>query len=280
MEGDTRYPRRVNEPAPHRRPRYPGARLDLDDESARVRADAPRCHIFPPKKGVRVMTQGVFDLVHLGHLHYLQVARSCGDELVVVVARDETVQRNKHAPIFNEEARRELIAALEPVDMAVLGHRGDFYRIVEEIDPDIICIGYDQPYKETAIEEECARRGLIVKVQRLPHMDYDLDSTRKVVEEIGRRLSRHELYKAAPRPSQKRLADVGVPVKADEDKPEDEDQGEPETSGSTAADRVNDPRPDTKATSSGGRTTRENKKEGSTLEKDGGTLTHRTAGEQ
>jgi FAD synthetase len=234
MASDEGYPRRVNEPAPHRRPRYPGAHLDAeDDESQRLRSQAPRCHIFPPKKGKRVMTQGVFDLVHLGHLHYLQAARSYGDELIVVVARDETVQRNKHAPIFNEEARRELVAALAPVDSAVLGHRGDFYRIVEEIDPDIICIGYDQPYKEQSIEAECCRRGLNVKVERLPHMDYDLDSTRKVVEEIGRRIARHDLYRNVAPGRQKRLKEVGVHV---------EDTQKTDQAG-PAAEKINRPGP-------------------------------------
>ncbi len=213
MAGEQGYPRRVNEPAPHRRPRYPGGQLETGDASVKARREAPRCHIFPPKKGTRVMTQGVFDLVHLGHLHYLQAARAHGDELIVVIARDETVKRNKHAPIFNEEARRELVNAMKCVDSAVLGHRGDFYRIVEEIDPDIICIGYDQPYKEHAIQEECARRGLDVRVERLPHMDYDLDSTRKVVEEVGRRLARHELYRSGPQSDQKSLRDVGVDLK-------------------------------------------------------------------
>lgn len=242
MVKEAGYPRRVNEPAPHRRPRYPGARLELG-EDAQARRDAPRCHIFPPKKGTRVMTQGVFDLVHLGHLHYLQAARANGDELIVVVARDETVARNKHAPIFSEEARRELINALEPVDQAVLGHRGDFYRIVEEIDPDIICIGYDQPYKEQAIEQECSRRGMNTRVVRLPHMDYDLDSTRKVVEEIGRRIGRQELYRGSPT-SQKQLKEVGV----------DTDQKASDKQGATrgakkpgAQEKINEPTPGERA---------------------------------
>lgn len=193
------------------RPVYPGAPLDMDaDPSARARRDAERCHILPAKKGVRVMTQGVFDIIHLGHLHYFQAAKALGDELVVVLARDETVAKNKHAPIFSEEARRELVAALDPVDYALLGHRGDFYRIVVETEPDIICIGYDQPYKEAAIEEECARRGLEVRVVRLEHMDYDLDSTRKVVEAIAAKLARHELYTAEPAKEQKKLEEVGA----------------------------------------------------------------------
>lgn len=233
------YPRRVNEPAPHRRPRYPGARLETPAESTRLRQEAPRCHIFPPKIGVRVMTQGVFDLLHLGHLHYLEAAKALGDELIVVIARDETVKRSKHAPIFSEDARRELVDNLKPVDHAVLGHRGDFYRVVEEIAPDIIAIGYDQPYKEQAIEAECERRGLTVKVVRLAHMDYDLDSTRRVIETIGERIGRHELYRSAPRPMQRRLAEVGVPT--DEAGPTGRDAFDDDKVGGEVARKVNAP---------------------------------------
>lgn len=210
---------------------YPGAPVALDD-SERIRRDAERCHILPPKKGVRVMTQGVFDILHLGHLHYFQAARALGDELVVVLARDETVAKNKHAPIFNEEARRELVESLDPVDHAVLGHKGDFYRVVVETRPDIIAIGYDQPYDADAIESECARRGLQVRVERLPHMDFDLDSTRKVVEAIGERLARRELY--TPSADQVRLEDSGIEVGTDKDAP-------PKT-GDHAARKVNRPR--------------------------------------
>ena len=94
---------------------------------------------------VKVMAQGVFDIIHLGHIHYLQGAKDLGDELVVVVARDSTVRALKHEPITNENMRRELVATLKPVDKAVLGYEGgDRFRTVEELKPDIIALGYDQ----------------------------------------------------------------------------------------------------------------------------------------
>ncbi|MEE9489142.1 MAG: adenylyltransferase/cytidyltransferase family protein, partial [Thermoplasmata archaeon] len=51
---------------------------------------------------VRVMASGVFDLLHTGHLHYLEEAKKLGDELIVVVARDSTVRKEKHEPITTE----------------------------------------------------------------------------------------------------------------------------------------------------------------------------------
>src|SRR2546430_17104171 len=88
-----------------------------------VRGPAPRPHI-------RVMTTGVFDLLHPGHLNMLEEAKKLGDELVIVLARDDSAAREKHKPITPEEQRRRMVEALKPVDRAVLGPRGEYYRIV------------------------------------------------------------------------------------------------------------------------------------------------------
>jgi len=134
---------------------------------------------------VRVMATGVFDIIHPGHLHYLEESRKLGDELVVVVATDSTVRRRKHEPITPERMRCELVAALKPVDQAVLGKdSGDIYDIVKELKPDIITLGYDQPFDEKRLELDLAKRGLKVKVVRMPHLDQDLDGTRKIIKKI------------------------------------------------------------------------------------------------
>jgi FAD synthetase len=133
---------------------------------------------------VRVMATGVFDLLHPGHLYFLEKARELGDELVVVIAKDSTVRRQKHEPITPEEMRRTMVESLKPVDRAVLGTEGDMYAIVEEVKPDIIAIGYDQPFETEKIEAELEKRGLNVTVRRLPYQDGDLDGTRKIVRKI------------------------------------------------------------------------------------------------
>jgi len=134
---------------------------------------------------VRVMATGVFDIIHLGHLHYLEESKRLGDELVVVVATDSTVRKRKHEPITPEKMRLELVASLKPVDRAVLGKEGgDIYEIVRDLRPDIITIGYDQPFKEKDLEKDLAKRGLKVKVVRMPHLDHDLDGTRKIITKI------------------------------------------------------------------------------------------------
>jgi FAD synthetase len=143
------------------------------------------------------MTTGVFDLLHPGHLHMLEEAKKLGDELVVVLARDESAEREKHRPITPEEHRRRMVEALKPVDKAVLGHRGDYYRIVTELKPDIIALGFDQKFDEKQVEAECAKRGWPCKVVRLPHYVGDLDGTRKIIEKVAERAAGQSLYKGA-----------------------------------------------------------------------------------
>jgi FAD synthetase len=134
---------------------------------------------------VRVMATGVFDILHLGHLHYLEESKKLGDELVVVVATDTTVRKRKHEPITPEKMRCELVASLKPVDKAVLGREGgDIFEIVKDLRPDIITLGYDQPFDQQNLEKELRKRGLKVKVVRMPHLDHDLDGTRKIINKI------------------------------------------------------------------------------------------------
>lgn len=144
---------------------------------------------------VRVMTTGVFDLLHPGHIAMLEEAAKLGDELVVVIARDASAAKEKHAPITPEEQRRRMVEALKPVAKAVLGHTGDYYTIVEELRPDIIALGYDQKYDEAAVAAKCAARGVPAKVVRLPHFMGDLDGTRKIIEKVAERAAQQSLYK-------------------------------------------------------------------------------------
>jgi FAD synthetase len=123
-------------------------------------------------KMIRVMATGVFDIVHLGHLHYLQESKSFGDYLMVVVASDYTAAKHGKRLIFNENERLELIRALKPVDYAVVGHSSDnIFKTVEELKPDIITLGYDQNFDENYIVNECKKLGLNVTVKRTSKYD-------------------------------------------------------------------------------------------------------------
>jgi len=135
---------------------------------------------------VKVMASGTFDLLHMGHIYYLKEAKKLGDDLVVVVACDETVRKLKHEPVTPEMMRLGLVKELKVVDEAYLGYEDDMYSIVEEIKPDIIALGYDQIHNEKQIINELKKRNLNTKVIRLTkHVDMnDIDGTRKIIEKI------------------------------------------------------------------------------------------------
>jgi len=135
----------------------------------------------------RVIAQGTFDVLHPGHVHYLTAAKAMGDELHVIIARRENVT-HKQKPILPDRQRREMVAALDPVDEAHLGHREDIFVPIEEIDPDVIVLGHDQHHDEAAIERELDRRGIDCSVERAsprePRFEGELLSTGRIVERI------------------------------------------------------------------------------------------------
>ena len=133
---------------------------------------------------VRVMATGVFDLLHPGHVYFLTEAKKLGDELVVVVARDQTARRLKHETYVPEHMRREMVESLKPVDRAVLGSTTDIYETVVTERPSIIALGYDQVWNEHEVAAECARRGIPVKVVRIGPLRHDDLATRRIVERI------------------------------------------------------------------------------------------------
>jgi len=93
----------------------------------------------------KVMAFGTFDIFHSGHEFYLEEAKKLGDYLIVAVALDETVLEVKgKLPHNSQEKRLEVIKAKPYVDKAILGYKEDKYRIIKEINPDIIALGYDQ----------------------------------------------------------------------------------------------------------------------------------------
>ena len=136
----------------------------------------------------RVVATGVFDLLHLGHIHFLRAARELGDELVVIVANDATVRRMKREPVMPAAVRAEMVAALKPVDQAVVGREGNMLDIVvEEIKPHIIVLGYDQElFEPKALVAKLAERGHVAQVVRLPKLEHGLAGTRKIVARILR----------------------------------------------------------------------------------------------
>lgn len=124
------------------------------------------------RAGKRVLASGAFELLHPGHVRFLVEAKRVGGEgsrLVVVVARDETIRRRKgREPILGEEARKEIISMLKPVDEVILGHVPfSFEKVIEEVKPDIVVFGYDQEDLMREFMKFVESRGLNVKVVKL-----------------------------------------------------------------------------------------------------------------
>jgi cytidyltransferase-like protein len=97
-----------------------------------------------------VLAFGTFDVFHKGHEYFLREARKHGDRLVVVVARDGNVTHLKgRAPHDNEQQRLANVAAFTGVDEARLGYEewGKHLQVLEDVKPDVICLGYDQRAK-------------------------------------------------------------------------------------------------------------------------------------
>lgn len=113
-----------------------------------------------------VLAQGTFDLLHPGHVHYLREAADLGDRLAVIVANEATVD-HKTPPVVPGEQRRELVAALDPVDRAHLGHPEDMSVPVRRIDPDVVALGGDQHHDEDAVRGMLEEWGIDAEVRRV-----------------------------------------------------------------------------------------------------------------
>lgn len=132
-----------------------------------------------------VLSGGVFDIIHPGHIHTLNSAKELGDVLVVVVATDKTAKKmKKRTPLHSQEQRKILVNALSVVDWSVVGHEGDIFKTVEMIKPEIIALGYDQIHQEKFITDGCRRLNLDIKVARLQSPIPEISSS-KIEKEYG-----------------------------------------------------------------------------------------------
>lgn len=143
----------------------------------------------------RVMAVGVFDLLHAGHLHYMEQAKALGDHLTVVVAHDDTVRKRKHEPVTGQDLRLRMVQGLKPVDAAVIGNPPDvpIFDILPTINPDVIALGYDQEHAEDRIRAKLTELGYDgIAVTRVEGLSEDLDGTRKIIARILERAQSNE----------------------------------------------------------------------------------------
>jgi D-glycero-beta-D-manno-heptose 1-phosphate adenylyltransferase len=118
-----------------------------------------------------VFTNGVFDLLHVGHVRYLEQARGLGDALVVAINSDRTVQELKgpDRPVFDQSERAEILAALRMVNYVVVFDNVSPRSLISQLLPDVLVKGGDYQLDEIHGREEVEAAG--GKVISLPFVD-------------------------------------------------------------------------------------------------------------
>lgn len=115
---------------------------------------------------VRVMAFGTFDLFHQGHAYYLRQAKSYGEELIVVIARDDTVKKIKgFLPKNRENERKKAVEDSGIATNVILGNKENLLMVIEEYKPDVICLGYDQ--QSNNVEAYLEKNNLKAKIVRI-----------------------------------------------------------------------------------------------------------------
>ena len=137
-----------------------------------------------------VIASGTFDLLHLGHVRFLEEAKKAGGqnaELIVIVARDSTVEFQKgKTPVMPEDQRRALVESLKVVDEAILGWEDvSIEKAIEKIKPDIIAVGHDQYGTEKEVLKAINEKGVKIEVAKIGRFGKrELDSSSKIVRKI------------------------------------------------------------------------------------------------
>jgi rfaE bifunctional protein nucleotidyltransferase chain/domain len=120
------------------------------------------------REGKRVVfTNGVFDLLHPGHLRYLTIARSHGDALIVAINSDRSVRANKgpSRPVNPEHERAEVITALAVVDASVVFDQDTPHDIIMALQPDVLVKGADWAHDAIVGRDIVeARGGVVIRV--------------------------------------------------------------------------------------------------------------------
>jgi rfaE bifunctional protein nucleotidyltransferase chain/domain len=117
-----------------------------------------------------VLTNGCFDLLHLGHVRYLQAARALGDALAVAINGDQSVRalKGEGRPLNREADRAEIVAALECVDHVVVFPEMRATRLLETVRPSIYVKGGDYTPETLDAEERAALKNIGTEIRILP----------------------------------------------------------------------------------------------------------------
>ncbi len=113
-----------------------------------------------------ILTNGCFDVLHVGHIRYLRGAKALGGRVIVAVNNDESVRRLKgeRRPVMPAAERAEIVAALEPVDAVVIFDEPDVRALIRELRPDVHAKGTDYTVESVPEREEVLACGGRVEI--------------------------------------------------------------------------------------------------------------------
>jgi rfaE bifunctional protein nucleotidyltransferase chain/domain len=136
------------------------------------------------KEGKKIVfTNGCFDIIHAGHVDYLEKAKSLGDVLIVGLNSDDSVRRlkGKNRPINPQEHRKKVLQALKPVDLVIIFEEDTPERLIKEVKPDVLVKGGDY-----TIENIVGADFVMSYGGKVYTIDFVYDtSTSKIIEKIG-----------------------------------------------------------------------------------------------
>lgn len=135
-----------------------------------------------------VFTNGVFDLIHAGHVDYLSKAKKLGDVLVVGLNTDDSVKRIKgnKRPILKQEERAFILSNLKPVDFVIFFNEDTPEKLISELTPDILVKGADWAIEKIVGKEVVEKNGGEVKAIKFVNDQ----STSKIIDLIIKRYSK------------------------------------------------------------------------------------------
>lgn len=130
-----------------------------------------------------ILAFGTFDVLHIGHIHYLKQARKIAkdDKLIVIVSRDKNAFKFKHKKlIHNENERLEIIQNLRIVDKAILGSKDNIYLSVKRVNPKIVVLGYDQAPSDEILAEKFRKYKISAKIIRARPFEQETKKSSKI----------------------------------------------------------------------------------------------------
>jgi len=149
---------------------------------------------FQRKSKTIVLCHGVFDLLHVGHIKHLKMAKEYGDKLVVTITADEFVNKGPGKPIFNQKLRAEAIASLEMVDFVAINSSSTAVNPIKYIKPNIYCKGKDYKNYNLDTTNQIKKEASAIKSVggRIIHTITELFSSSKIINQTNLNLSNEQ----------------------------------------------------------------------------------------